>query len=249
MILRLALSISIGFGAFSLHAAPRSWFAAPDVTFVSPDSGLFSGDDWSLGIAAGMVVSPNFELEAHLSAYDLVQRTSGLLVERRQLTFGPRFRIGDPSYPTYLSLSLGAADLETREDSEIAPVASIGLEYRWPLGLTGMSVGPEIRAQYTRTELSGMDKADQLDTLALVRLIYMPNQYTEQLPIISKPPSPAPTAPETVQHSLELSCKDNASDVSCRAAHDKDRDGIHDGTDRCPNTVPGVAVDPDGCML
>jgi hypothetical protein len=161
-------------------------------------------------------------------------------------------------FTPYLSVGAGVAHLKAKGQSDYAPIVAAGLGYIVPLGArSGFEIQPEVRLQYTRNE--GLDESldDQLDAIGMLRLRYR----------TGTPPPPARVATNTPQEqalqappsaevaSASAYCGKLKPDSSayiqtrCDRLKDRDRDTVPDGADLCPNTIPGVRVDVDGCLL
>lgn len=238
-------------------AAMAEWYIAPDLTYTDPDSKVY--DDWDLGfgISLGHSLWGSTDLELGYSVTKLALQTAPGVVRRRQLLLNSVTSLDwQRDWTPYLSFGLGAARLEHSGDVDTVPVATAGLGYSFPVPyLHGLDVQPEVRAAYTRNT-DNAPKRNEVDGQAVVRVRYEPFAKPTPAQVAPSPPQPVETAivvpkPASLSEFCASQVPGSASyrQNRCDRLLDRDGDTIPDQQDYCPNTIPGVKVDSDGCLL
>ncbi|MGH8444219.1 MAG: hypothetical protein ACREVL_03080 [Solimonas sp.] len=243
-------------------AEAGGWYVAPDYTFTLPDSDLFHGTSSSLGISFGKRFLSGPDLEVSYGEQELSLDDKLGTLKRNDLLFGTRWRI-DPEIPgLFLMAGLGAARVDHQHDTYLAPTAYAGIGYSIAIpGLPNFDMLNEARFRYTRDKEFPGGKKDAGDGQAVIKV-----RYSTPLATPSPAPAAAVTGPAGTSAgadvaatgrtvSLRETCKSLAPGNSayasyrCETFEDADVDGIPDSQDLCGNTIAGVAVDNDGCMV
>ena len=215
-------------------AGPR-WYAAGEVSSVVPDRELFRGTDVSLGAGVGLVLSEAARVELGYQATRLVPGDlPGLLEQNSAQIVGIYDYLRGQRWQVYAGLALGASRARYLGETATLPFATGSTGLSWALAPSGrVRLDAEVRTRYTYDEDEMLGRSGIRDSQFVLRLRW---HFGGTTPGSADAPEPLlPGSPST--RPLERA-----------APADRDGDGVSDDRDACPNTIPSVAVDTDGCM-
>lgn len=233
----------------------EGWYIAPDFTLTHLDSDAYEGSESSLGFSVGRRFTGGTDAELSFSQQKAEFKNIPDRVRRREILFGGRWA---PSYDDtpnlFLSGGVGGAQLEYLNDDFFAPTAFVGLGYKLQLS-RAFDVLAEGRLRYSRVDESPSQK-DTIDSQAMLKIRYTFSS-PPSLPLpaddaTGHPLSPAATERTNVAGDTCASLpRDSAAfrGRGCETSNDIDGDGVLDTRDLCASTIPGVAVDVEGCMI
>lgn len=240
------------FGSASAEALS---YVAADIRYVQPDVEGSGEEDVGLGVSVGQALNRRLDLEIGYWEDEFPPDEMPGLLRRKNILFNsiahfnPR-RIFSP----YFSLGVGASRTTYNGETDVSPLVSSGLGYTWPVRwIPGMDVQPEIRFQYIHNG-GDVSPRNQVDTQALIRISYS-GSPSSTAPAVRSLPVAGLAVASGKPRSLSIVCESLDPGTSayvqnqCESFLDRDKDSIPDMVDRCPNTIPRVRVDTDGCLL
>lgn len=143
----------------------------------------------------------------------------------------------DVALRPYAGFGIGAIRVESAGDVSTLPSAMLALGFSNALS-KNWHVDTEVRGRYAHDDRGQYGTRDWFDTQALVKLrIHFGLASTSNAVLHVTPIAPDPA---------EATC--TGSQGCGPTASDRDSDTVPDSRDRCPNTIPKVEVDDDGCM-
>lgn len=218
-------------------AQSQAWYVAPEASYFYPDQKAFEEADASLGVAVGRVMG-TLRLELDYYGLRLIREAAGIVDQQNAQLNAYWHPLSSALISPYVGIGIGASATEYRDRSTTMPLGMLAIGYSNRLSRSGRwQLDTEIRARYSYDDEKLFGRSDFLDGQALVRLRFaFDSTHTT--------PARAPTAPLFTPE--PDACR---SAMACTTEQpDKDGDSVPDGRDRCPNTIPNVSVDQDGCM-
>jgi len=224
-------------------------YLLPGAGVVAPDGDRQATDGWRLSLAAGMEVSPHWNVEGE-AFYERLSQGDGAEylfgAGGRGLWFVHRWRVFAP----FLAGGAGLIAVEDFFNEGLRVYGEAGGGFIAPLPGTPFRYRVGVRYRQVR-ELTHFPRRPLADGLVSVALV---------LPLGTPPPPPPPAPPPPPRPPGDAD-GDGVTDpldrcpgtpagtpvngLGCPA--DSDLDGVPDAADRCPETPPGAGVDAFGC--
>ena len=211
------------------------WYVTPSLIF-NNDAAYRAVDDSFSGfqVSVGRNMSEHVSLEGLLGYSDINAYCDPVDCYRDQvhLEFSANllaYLDRESTFAPYFLFGVGYLDVGledgtqfTRDNGDSAATTSFGLGFNWRMGQSNFSIHGEHRA----------------------RIVFDTETLTDQLTTIGVQYSfggrrPDPGGPAIISDTI------NKTD----RGGDGDEDRVFDSKDECPNTPPGVPVDPRGCSL
>lgn len=215
------------------------WYLAPEASYFYPDQKAFQDADASLGIAVGRTLGDSLRFELDYYVLRLIPESPGIVDQQSAQINGYWHPLPSGRISPYVGLGLGASHTEYRGNTTTLPFGTLAIGYSNRLSDSGRwQIDTELRARYSYDDDKLFGRSDLLDGQALVRLRFAFG--SRPAPIVGSAPAP-------VRQPASDAC---GSTLLCGSEQpDKDGDSVPDQRDRCPNTIPNVNVDQDGCMV
>jgi OOP family OmpA-OmpF porin len=220
---------------FNLQDGDRGTHNAP---FGTIGFGKFINDKWSLD-GQFNYQNPHFENQSvirapYQRAINMNWSQYGVSVDLRR-----HFTAEGRNWNPYALVGLGYQRSEEEFDNFPNPnspgqrtdgnlAAKVGLGLQGDLGRVGIRAEVAYRADFDDTSVNAAGEDWFGDVLASVGFV-VPLGPEAAAPVVDAPPPPPPVA----------NCADK----------DSDGDGVNDCNDKCPNSMAGETIGPDGCKV
>jgi OOP family OmpA-OmpF porin len=229
-VLAAGLFAVAGLVAAAPAGAEGDWYTAVMGSYVDPDTDRRLDDGFGLALVAGTPLSGGASGELNLFAHqaDLQAGTDDVQV------FGVGGDVlfhGEAGFvQPFLLAGVGVTRESASAGDDTAPFGNVGLGFMagrtaaMPFGLRA-----EVRFYIVDVDTLPQEEHAARDVRVNVGMVF--GGAAKPVKVAAQPPPP--TAPPP----------------SMEPPRDSDRDGVMDGTDRCPGTAPGVTVDSTGCAV
>jgi len=219
------------------------WYVNPEAGWLITDHRRNTKDDLLYGIGFGKVLSEHWNLELNFNHATVNDRFDSGHLKLDALTLDALvvFNRAGRVAP-YISFGAGGVQERPTFDftrNRVMEEAGVGLMLKlWENSdaSASFSLRPDIKARFV--DEGGF--ARRIDYAGLLGFQFSFGPGSAPPPVASAPPPPPPPPPPTAAPAP-------APQAQPAAPLDSDHDGVPDSIDRCPNTPPGVAVDPFGC--
>ncbi|HLS84226.1 MAG TPA: outer membrane beta-barrel protein, partial [Arenimonas sp.] len=214
------------------------WYVSGGVGMNFQDSDRGTDDAGYLTLGMGKFISPKWSLDFELNYQNPELRSNGLLFSQYGATVDARYHMKneDRGWWPYVRFGLGAQRAEEefdafpnpnspgeREDTVLTAGVGLGLQADYDRYAIRGEVG--LRHAFDDTSVVAPSNSGFTDLLAGVTVLVKLGDLPAPVP----EPEPEP----------QITCADL----------DDDGDGVNNCDDRCPDSVAGQAIGPDGCPV
>lgn len=212
------------------------WYAAPFGTFVQPGGDRDAHSGWGGGLGLGKMIDEHFNVELRGFYQDLEGAKGNGDWDLTGGTADVQYYLFRDKFSPYAVIGAGGMNSSHNFGGGASVIGEAGAGFTYELH-DNFLVRSDVRYRYTNNLNAHLQPGTEEFHDMTVNLGFVVPFGAKPAKLVATVPAPAP---------LPVAVKPVAADCSTL---DDDKDGVNNCSDKCPNTMAGVEVNPFGCWV